>query len=153
MNPAERELQSKRQKEPRTAVNEELESPPLFPWDSVVGVVDSADAVDAAVCDLVDAGFPESGIHVLAGEAGERLIDRSGSKHGVLRRVARRLQSLGEESQHTSRHIDALRAGGFVVIVPTKDDDRIERVDQVLKNHGGHFINYYTRMTTRALAP
>ena len=136
-----------------TNVNVEVDGRPLFPWDSVVGVVDDADAVDRAIGQLVAAGFSESSIHVLAGDEGERLIDRSGKTHGFLGRVVRRLQSLGEEREHTNRHIAELRAGHFVVIVPTKDEDRIAKVRDVLTAHGGHGVNFYTRMTTRDLAP
>ena len=135
----------------RASINED--GAPLFPWDSVVGIIDNVDAVHAAVCDLVAAGFPESGIHVLAGEDGERLIDRSGGRHGFLGRVARTLQSLGEERAETQRHIEEVRKGHFVVVVPTKDDDRIASINRLLRVHGGHGVSYYTRMTTRTLEP
>ena len=138
---------------PQVAVNQQLGTHPIFPWDTVVGVVDDADAVDTVVRELVAAGFTEDSVHVLAGDEGERLIDRSGTRHGFLGRVARKFQALGEEREHTDRHLEALRKGHFVVIVPTKDEDRIKKIQSILSAHGGHFVNYYTRMTTRSLAP
>lgn len=125
----------------------------LFPWDTVVGVVDDPDALEAAILDLVQAGIEELSIHVLAGDEGARLIDAGGKRHGLLGRLFRKVHSLGAESEHTARHLEELGQGHFVVIVPASDESTIERVRDVLAAHGGHFVNFYTRWTTRDVIP
>ncbi len=139
---------------PNVAVNTEMTSgEPLFPWNSVVGVIDDPQALETAVEALTAAGFSESSIHVLAGGTGEHRIDAEGKRHGLLGRIFRKVHTLGDEAEHTKRHVDELKLGHFVVIVPNADDRAPEVAGDILRAHGGHFIYYYTRMTSRELAP
>jgi hypothetical protein len=116
-------------------------------------VIDDPAALDAAVGALIAAGVSEADVHVLAGEEAERRIDEKGKHHGLLGRIFRKVHSLGDEGEHTRRHIEELQAGHYVVIVPVSDDRAPERVGDILGAHGGHFIYHYTRMTSRELAP
>jgi hypothetical protein len=125
----------------------------LFPYNSVVGIVDDDARLEAALEALLAAGFAEAEVRVLAGAAGVRQIDAKGERKGLLARLFRLVDAMGEEREHTARHVAALEAGHFVVAVETPDDGAKARARDVLATHGGHFISYYTRWTTEDLVP
>ena len=125
----------------------------LFPYNSVVGIVDDGARLEAAVDALIGSGFAESDVRVLAGEAGVRVIDAKGERGGLLKRLFRMVDAMGEEREHTARHVAALEAGHFVVVVGAPDDGAKARARDALAAHGGHFISYYSRWATEDLAP
>ena len=125
----------------------------LFPYNTVVGVVDEPSGLEAAVSDLVDHGFAESHIHVLCGEDGIQQIDAKGKRKGVLARLFRVVDGLGEEREHTAHHVKDLESGHFVVVIDTPNDSAKARARDALARHGGHYINYYSRFSTENLAP
>jgi hypothetical protein len=45
----------------------------------------------------------------------------------------------------------AIRAGQAVVLVRLRGDDRKAEAVRVLREHGGHFINYYGRFATEEI--
>ena len=132
---------------------EELDSSRLFPYNSVVGIIDDRAQLEAAVQALLAAGFAEAEVRVLAGAAGVRQIDATGERKGLLARLFRLVDALGEEREHTARHVAALEAGHFVVTVDAPDDQAKGRARDALAAHGGHFISYYSRWATEDLAP
>ncbi|CAA9498154.1 MAG: hypothetical protein AVDCRST_MAG38-3000 [uncultured Solirubrobacteraceae bacterium] len=125
----------------------------LFPYNSVVGIIDDEARLEAALQALLAAGFAEAEVRVLAGEAGVRQIDAKGERKGLLARLFRMVDAMGEEREHTARHVAALEAGHFVVTVETPDDVSKARARDALAAHGGHFISYYSRWATEDLAP
>jgi hypothetical protein len=115
-----------------------------YPTDKVVGIIDDPDDAEAALSDLEVAGFTVEEIEVLTGEEGAHRIDSTGRKHGVLPRIVRSIQKLGNyESDHVIRHEQELLAGHFGIGVTAKKEQDRERVKQILKAHNGHFINFY----------
>ena len=125
----------------------------LFPYNSVVGIVDDAARLEAALQALLSSGFAEAAVHVLVGETGVRQIDARGERKGVLGRLFRLVDALGEEREHTARDVAALQAGHFIVTVDTPDDVAKARARDALVAHGGHFVRYYSRWTAEDLAP
>jgi hypothetical protein len=123
-----------------------------YPTDKVVGIIDDPDDAQAAVSDLKAAGFTADEIEVLAGEQGARRIDSTGREHGVLARIVRSIQKIGNyESDHVKRHEQELLAGHFGVGVTAKKEKDRERVRQILKSHNAHFINFYGRWAMQRL--
>jgi hypothetical protein len=125
----------------------------LFPYNSVVGVIDDPSDLEATVEGLVASGFAESDVNVLCGERGVRQIDAKGKRKGLLARVFRIVDALGVEREHTKHHVKELEAGHFIVVVDARDETTKERARDGLAAHGGHFINYYTRLTSEHLSP
>ena len=125
----------------------------LFPYDTVVGIVDEPGQLVGAVRELIASGVAEEDVSVLVGEDGVRRIDATGERKGMLARIFRVVDALGTEREHTARHVEALEQGKFVVIVDTPDDVVKTRVRNALLPYGGHFINYYSRWSTETLAP
>ena len=125
----------------------------LFPYDSVVGVIDDQRSVSGAVEDLANAGIPEDEIFVLAGERGIERIDAEGEHHGLLGRIFRKLDTIGDEHDETQAHVQALREGQFVVGAHVTDDGHKTRAVEVFQRHNGHHVSYYSRWTTERLIP
>lgn len=125
----------------------------LFPYDTVVGVIDAPDLLESAVNTLATDGFDEGHVQVLCGEPGIRRIDAEGKRKGLLGRIFRVVDRMGPEHGHTARHVQALEDGGFVLIVEAHDDDTKIRARDAMAANGGHFINYYSRWTAETLVP
>lgn len=125
----------------------------LFPYQSVVGVIDNPGDLETAVDDLVASGFGESDVHVLCGTSGIEQIDAKGKRKGLLARLFRVVDALGEEREHTARHVKELESGHFVVVVDARDEGSKARARDALAAHGGHFINFYSRWSTEDLTP
>jgi hypothetical protein len=125
----------------------------LFPYQSVVGVVDDPGDLEDAVQALISSGFGESEVHVLCGTSGVQQIDAKGKRKGLLARLFRVVDALGEEREHTARHVKELESGHFVVVVDARDEASKTRARDGLAAHGGHFINFYSRWSTEDLAP
>lgn len=126
------------------------ESGKSFPTNAVVGVIDDPGEALRAADKLRTAGYHPD---VLCSERGvERIENAGGSASDV--RVTRMVQNLfGYEADHTERHIAQLDAGNFVLLVESHDDETTDRIRDVLAEHGGHFVNYYSRWTSRTLIP
>lgn len=125
----------------------------LFPYDSVVGVLDDASEVRRTVQELNAAGIPEDDIFVLSGDRGVEVIDQRGRHHGVLGRIFKALDTLGDEHEESEIHVDALRAGSYVVGAHVADTGhRMQAIDTLKRHHGRH-VSFYGRWTTERLVP
>ena len=131
----------------------ETEGNRLFPYQTVVGVVDDPDELEAAVRALLSNGFDEAEVHVLCGARGIEQIDAKGERKGLLARLFRIVDALGEEREHTARHVKELESGHFLIVVDAHDETSKTRARDALATHGGHFINFYSRWSTEDLAP
>jgi hypothetical protein len=67
-----------------------------YPTNRVVAILDSREAAESARKDLVAAGIAADTVEVACGEEGLRAIDFSGKSHGVIARMIRAIQQVGE---------------------------------------------------------
>ena len=132
-------------------MEENSPSKKLFPYNSVVGIVNDVDDVHALIDDLAAAGFQESDLAVLSGAKGIEIIDAKGKHHGLLGRIFRALDTLGSEHDETQLHVGALREGHTVVVVSLRGDEDKERVAALFRKHRGHEVHYYSRWATEDL--
>jgi molybdenum cofactor biosynthesis MoaF-like protein len=122
-----------------------------YPTNRVVGTInDSADA-QAAIEELIEAGFSTDEIDVIYGEQGMRRLDPTGEKHGLLARLQRTFLQLNEEPKHLTHHVEDVLAGHFVIMVLADEPEKQARAGEILKSHGGHFINFYGRWAMQSL--
>lgn len=101
-----------------------------------------ADEVTAAIGDLVQAGFDGSGIYVLAGPKGAERLEATGRHHGLLGRLYRFIEHLGDEHEELIAASEHLNAWGLVLLVPA-DDENKEAAARILKGHGGHRVVHF----------
>jgi hypothetical protein len=114
-----------------------------YPKRRVVAVIDDGARLDAAVRDLAGAGVDSDGINVLSGPDGARLLDRSGSDHGLRARLLRLVQGGAYESDALRVHEQALKDGHHVIYVPVRDQRDRAKVVGILRAAGGRYLLYF----------
>jgi hypothetical protein len=66
--------------------------------------------------------------------------------------VVDRFGAGGEEAEARHKYEQALRDGHVNVLVLAPTDERKQRAAEILKQHGGQFINFFGRMAIEQLA-
>jgi hypothetical protein len=122
-----------------------------YPTNRVAGTVDDPGAAQAVVAALLEAGFTTDEIDTLYGEEGLRRLDPAGEKHGVLARLLRAAFQWNEEDKYLRQHVEDIRAGHFVIMVLAKEPEKREKVREILKSHGGHFIKFFGTWAIQSL--
>lgn len=123
------------------------EPPHGFPRNAVVGVFDAPSAAAGVASACAQAGV-EDAVEVLYGEEGKKRIARSAEGgRGLLEML------MGYEHEHAQRHLRELDAGHAVVVVQTADNAMAERVGKLMAEHGGRFVNRYSRWTAVSVVP
>src|SRR5262249_45387916 len=117
----------------------------------VVGTVDDLGAAQAVVQALLEAEFDTDEIDILYGEEGLRRLDPTGEEHGVLARVLRAAFQWNEEDKYLRQHVEDVLAGHFVIMVLAKEPEKREKVREILKSHGGHFIKFFGNWAIQSL--
>lgn len=123
-----------------------------YPNDCIVGIVDD-DAQAAEVRRLLAEAGLDASTSVLRGPAAADEIDASGAHHGLIARIVRLVQFTTMDGEQSQRYEDEARQGHSVFIVHLDEHENIEKVRAVLKDHGGHFINWYGRLHFETLEP
>ena len=115
-----------------------------YPTNKVIGVFADWDHAKAAIDRLSAGGFTQEQVGVLYGAEGAKRLDASGAGHGILAQISRFFQGFADmDDKHTKRHEQELLAGHVLLYVNADDDASKERVREVMKAHGGYFINFY----------
>lgn len=120
-----------------------------YPTNHVVGVVTS-DEVGPVVGALADAGFAASEIVIGCGVAAADNLRASTGHTGLTDlaiRIADRLGVRDEEMAIKDQYEKELRHGQVVVSVPAADVGQKKLAADVMREHGGHFINFLGRFT------
>jgi hypothetical protein len=118
----------------------------------VMAVIDDAEHAQAAVDTLERAGVPERELAALSGAEGTREIDSEGAYSGGVKHALRALQRLTVEGDHLRRYEAELARGHLVVDVAVHGRQKRDRVVQILRSHGAHFINAYGQWTIESVA-
>jgi hypothetical protein len=88
---------------------------------------------------------------------GPELADRIRATSGRPGLVGRILEVLdgfgaaGDEIDHRHEYEQALREGAVNVLVVAPTEERRQRAAEILRQHGGHFINFYGRLRIEQL--
>jgi hypothetical protein len=114
-----------------------------YPKRRIVAVIDDDAQLEAAVRDLSGAAVDTSGINVLSGPDGARLLDRSGTDHGLRARLLRLVQGGAYESDALRAHEQALNEGHHVIYVPVRDQRDRAKVVGILRAAGAHYLLYF----------
>lgn len=136
--------------------NEAGAEPIRYPTHNVVGVLDTASELLAAVNDLTSGGFLESEINVAHGPDSADRVDATTGRGGITGLAIRVAQSLGlqnEESEFKNHYEDAMRGGRYVIRVAAPSEERKDLATEILKRHGGHSVAYYGKYTIQKLVP
>jgi hypothetical protein len=123
-----------------------------YPTNRLLAVIDDPTAAAAAMAELSASGIPAHDLELLRGEEGADRVDGTGDVSGWLGRLRRAFDfTLMDQLVDFAAYERALRDGRAVVMVHVHGDAPKETARQMLKRHGGHFINYYGRFATEEL--
>ena len=128
------------------------------PTNKVVGSIDAAGDAKDAIRDLTAAGFATSDVELLTDQEGAARIDMSGEGHERMVHVnifhsTQKVPAFYDSPVIVRRVEEELRASHYLIGVVAKDEEARERAREILKSHGGHFINFYGRFAAEGLEP
>lgn len=122
-----------------------------YPTDSLVAVLRDAESAAAAAAALRAAGIPDGDISILRGEEGADRLDGTGAVNGVIARLRRLVSfTLMDQLVDMAIYEQAVREGQVVVMVKCRGQRKTAAI-AALREHGGHFINYYGRFATEEI--
>jgi hypothetical protein len=123
-----------------------------YPVDSLLAVLPTGEAAAAAAAALRGTGFKDRDITILRGDEGADRLDGTGAVNGIIPRIRRLLSfTMMDQLVDMAVYEQAIREGQAVVMVRVRGDDRKAAAVKVLREHGGHFINYYGRFATEEI--
>lgn len=111
-----------------------------YPMHRVTAVIDDDAHLDRALHDLQQAGVDLTGVNVLSGPDGARLLDRTGTGHGLRARLLRLAQWGAYEADALEAHDRALSDRRHVVYVPAHGEEQRARAVAVLQAAGGMIL-------------
>ena len=114
-----------------------------YPMHRVVAIIDDNASVQVALHGLQQAGMDMTKVNVLTGPEGARLLDRTGTGHGLRARLLRLAQWGTYEGNALQAHERALNDGHHVIYVPVRGDDQRSRVIDILHAAGGHYLLHF----------
>lgn len=123
--------------------------------DHVISIMPSEKEAIAALNTLVASGFFESEVTLTCGQEIADRIGASSGRSGLVGRVLQvvdRFGAGGEEAEARHMYEQALRDGHVEVLVLAPTEERKRRAAEILQQHGGHFINFFGRLTIEQLA-
>jgi hypothetical protein len=123
-----------------------------YPTDSLLGVVPNAEAAARVAGALKAAGIPDRDITVLRGEESASRFDPTGAIRGLFTRLRRIVSfTVMDQLPDMAWYDAAIRAGQAVVMAKVRGDEHKAEAVRILRDHGGHFINYYGRFATEEI--
>ena len=115
----------------------------------LLAVFDTPAAAADAAREIEALGVEPERIETFSGDDGAAAFDGSGVHHGVLGRLYRAIQfTLVDQAPDFTYYEAAARTGRVVLSVRSKGDKQMRRVVDVMRSHGGHFINYFGSFAT-----
>jgi hypothetical protein len=123
-----------------------------YPTDSLLGVVPDAASAARVAAALKTLGVPDRDVTVLRGDEGASRFDPTGAVHGLLTRLRRIVSfTVMDQLPDMAWYDAAIRAGQAVVMARLRGDERKAEAVRILRDHAGHFINYYGRFATEEI--
>ena len=115
----------------------------------LLAVFDTPVDADGALAATGGLGVGQDRIEVFTGDDGARAFDGSGRSHGILGRLYRAVQfTMVDQAPDFTYYEAAARQGRVVLSVRPKGDAQMRQVVDIMRAHGGHFINHYGLFAT-----
>jgi hypothetical protein len=87
-------------------------------------------------------GVDVSGVRILQGDEGARILDRTGAKHGLRSRLRRLVENLGYDQEILSLYDEGVRKGESIVAMPAGPNE-CTFLGQIFADHQGHSVFYF----------
>ena len=123
-----------------------------YPIDSLLGVVPDGTHAAAAAAALRGLGIPDRDVSILRGAEGAARVDPTGAVHGLIARLRRIVSfTVMDQLPDMAWYDAAIRDGQAVLMVRVRGDEAKAEAIKVLREQGGHFVNYYGRFATEEI--
>ena len=123
-----------------------------YPTDSLLAVLPGAEGAAAAAAALKAAGIPDRDITILRGDEGSARFDPTGAVHGLVARLRRLVSfTVMDQLPDMAWYDAAIRAGQAVVMVRARGEPDKAAAIAIVRERGGHFVNYYGRFATEEI--
>ena len=134
---------------------DELQDPTFNYWPSfyLYAVVDSTEAAELALVDLLGAGVKEDQLHTWHGPAGAAAIDPTGHSHGRMARLWRALEKVTRERELLEHYASEVESGHVRIGVQVRSGEKRRLLTEILQKHGGHLISYFSVGSVERLSP
>jgi hypothetical protein len=120
-----------------------------YPTGALMAVLPDAESAAEAAAALRADGIPDRNITILRGQEGADRLDGTGAVNGVMARLRRLVSfTLMDQLVDMALYEQAVREGQVVVMAKPRNGARKAAAIAILREHGGHFINYYGRFAT-----
>jgi nucleotide-binding universal stress UspA family protein len=120
------------------------------PVNAVSGLVPGGQ-VDDALDALRAGGADISGVVVLHGPEGVRILDSDGREHGGRARFVRFFQNWGYDDAVLNLYDEGLRKGEAAVMIPSAPEEK-GPLARLLRQHQGHAIHYFGADSAESLS-
>ncbi|MGH9948427.1 MAG: hypothetical protein ACRD6X_14710 [Pyrinomonadaceae bacterium] len=114
-----------------------------YPLHKVVTVFEDPQTMETAVAELRENGFGEDVIEAFCGYEGEKRMDFTGARHGVLATVLRSLQHIGPDRTYLERYEKHLQDGHCMVMVSVETNLKKEHAARILHHYTGERVTYF----------
>jgi hypothetical protein len=134
--------------------SEDNRGPVEYPTNHVVAVLDTPDQTSCALDALLGGGFLESEIELGRGTEEADRLDAGTGRRGFQDWWIRLFQSVGLKNTETEvkdHYEQALRDGYSVIAVMTPTDERKDLAAQMIRECGGHFINFFGHLNVERI--
>lgn len=132
----------------------DMAAPRLDLTHELLAVLDDRPAAGAVLGRLGVAGFGGDAVALLEGDEGIARLDAHGVGGGWWMRAVRIVGLLAaDQSVDLATYEAALRDGRAVIAVRVRRPADRRRVARLLAAAGGHFINYFGRLSTEDIVP
>jgi hypothetical protein len=125
-----------------------------YPLNHVISIMPTEKEAIAAFDSLIAHGFLESEVSLGSGpELADRIRATSG-RSGLVGRILEVLDRFGaggDEIDDRHEYEQALRDGAVTLLVLAPTEKRKLRAAEILRLHGGHFINFFGKLDIEQL--
>jgi hypothetical protein len=125
-----------------------------YPLNHVISIMPTEKEAIAAFDSLIAHGFLESEVSLGSGPELADRIRASGRRSGLVGRLFKVLDRLGtgrDEVDDRPKYEQALKEGAVSLLVLTPTAERKQRAAEILRLHGGHFINFFGKLQIEQL--
>jgi hypothetical protein len=125
-----------------------------YPTGWTLAVFDFVDAAEAARSELEATGIGPDDLILMAGPDATERMSRLGTSAGLGARMRRAMQFMTMDQLPDLRVYElALEGGRPVLGVRIGDADARRAATEVIRRHGGHFVNRFGTWATEEIAP
>jgi len=124
-----------------------------YPTNTVIGVVEDAQAAETIVSKLEELPLNEDSIDVLCNEAAAEQIAEYRKEHPIKARVDHVMTFMSNESELIDQYNQRFADGELIVSAEVESEAQAHDVADVMRQHGGHYINYFGTQVITTLEP